>query len=168
LKQDETQGVYWTALHGLGRRARSAIDYIGAALFFVTFLCFVLQVMFRYFFNAPQAWTDEAAVVLFVILACWSSALMTSWREHVTLDVLVTSVPARIGRIMRITALVALVALFVSAIPSAVDLTIYMARRVTPVLDINMSVLAGAFVLFLVGFAVRAVAWILRLVRTGE
>ncbi len=147
---------------------RKVSDYIGAALFLATFLCFVLQVVFRYFLNSPQGWTDEAAVVLFVVLACWSSAFMTPWREHVTLDVLVTAVPSRLSRAMRATGLAALAILFAIALPSAIDLTRYMTTRVTPVLDINMSILSGSFVLFLAGLAVRALVDIVYIYRARD
>ncbi|MBP8297909.1 MAG: TRAP transporter small permease subunit, partial [Burkholderiales bacterium] len=153
------------AWRGLAAAARTLFDYVGAALFLAMFLCFVLQVSFRYFLKSPQAWTDEASVVLFVILACWASALMTPWREHVTLDVLVTAVPDRVRRGMRAAGLAALAIAFALALPSAIDLTRYMAGRVTPVLDINMAILSGSFVLFLAALALRAVVGIVQIFR---
>jgi TRAP-type C4-dicarboxylate transport system permease small subunit len=130
---------------------------VGGLLFVTMFLCFVVQVLARYVFNRPQGWTDEVAVFLFVVLACWSAATMTSWREHVTLDVLVTALPARLRRWVRAVGLLAMAATFALAVPATFDLTLYMAGKYTPVLDLNLGVLAGAFLLFLVVFALRAV-----------
>jgi len=156
------------AWRGVAAAARTLFDYVGAGLFLATFLCFVLQVTFRYFLQSPQAWTDEASVVLFVVLACWASALMTPWREHVTLDVLVTAMPPRVRRGMRAAGMAALAIAFALALPSAIDLTRYMAGRVTPVLDINMAILSGSFVLFLAALALRAVVEIALIFRRRD
>jgi TRAP-type C4-dicarboxylate transport system permease small subunit len=136
--------------------ARRASDAIGGALFLAVFACFVVQVVSRYVFNHPMAWTDELAVVVFVVLACWSSTLMTSWKEHVTLDVVLAALAPGTRYWLRSAGLLAMAALFVLALPATLDLVVYMSRKYTPVLDINQFVIGAPFLLLLVGFAVRA------------
>jgi len=136
---------------------QGAVNLVGATLFLLVFAGFCVQVFTRYVLNDPQSWTDELIVVLFVWSVCWTAALMTPFREHVTLDFLVEAVGPGWRRAMSIVAMAALAVLFSAAVSASWDMAVFMHRKRTPVLDIPMSVVFGPFVIFLVGFAARAV-----------
>ena len=66
---------------------------IGVVLFASLFLVFVVQVTARFGFNQPLAWTDEAAVVLYLWAILWGSALVCKDRENVAFDLLYQKAP---------------------------------------------------------------------------
>ena len=55
------------------RLARWA-DRIGAGMFAVLFLSLVAQVVRRFLFGAPAAWTEELATIAFVWVIFWGTA----------------------------------------------------------------------------------------------
>ena len=71
---------------------QKAANAIGGGLFLTLFIVFVIQVTARFGFNKPLAWTDEAAVILYVWIILWASAFVVPEREHVVFDLLWNSV----------------------------------------------------------------------------
>ena len=47
---------------------RRAANLVGGALFVALFGVFIVQITARFGFNKPLAWTDEAAVILYLSL----------------------------------------------------------------------------------------------------
>ncbi|MDH4181506.1 MAG: TRAP transporter small permease subunit, partial [Betaproteobacteria bacterium] len=62
------------------RKLRAAADAVGAALFAVLFVTFVVQVAARFAFDRPLPWSDELAVVLYVWVILWAAAVMVPAR----------------------------------------------------------------------------------------
>jgi hypothetical protein len=52
------------------RWLKGAANLVGGGLFLTLFAVFVLQVIARFIFNKPMAWTDEMAVILYVGSSC--------------------------------------------------------------------------------------------------
>jgi len=50
----------------LFRWLKTAANVIGGGLFLTLFAVFVIQITARFGFNKPIAWTDEAAVILYI------------------------------------------------------------------------------------------------------
>src|SRR5674476_316166 len=65
---------------------RGAANAFGVLLFALLFLVFVVQVVARFGFNQPLAWTDEAAVILYLWAILWGAALVCQDRENVAFD----------------------------------------------------------------------------------
>ena len=59
---------------------QKAANVIGGGLFLTLFIVFVIQVTARFGFNKPLAWTDEAAVVLYVWIILWAAAFVVPER----------------------------------------------------------------------------------------
>ena len=84
------------------RLLQKAANAIGGALFLALFIVFVIQVTARFGFNKPMAWTDEAAVILYVWIILWAAAVVVPEREHVAFDLVWNSVGLRWRQAMRI------------------------------------------------------------------
>jgi TRAP-type C4-dicarboxylate transport system permease small subunit len=135
---------------------KKAADLIGGTLFLTLFIVFVIQVTARFGFNRPMAWTDEAAVILYVWVILWSAAFVVPEREHVAFDLIWNSVNRRTRQVMRVVGnlLVGGVSLF--GIPATWDYVHFMNRETSPVLGISFMWVFFPFVLLLVALVIRS------------
>ncbi|MFN0183128.1 MAG: TRAP transporter small permease [Aquabacterium sp.] len=143
-----------------GRLARRAADAVGAGLFAAMFGVFLLQIVARFVFNRPLPWTDELAVVLYLWLILWASALMVRSREQVAFDLLYRALGPRGRRAMRAAGALLLGGLCLWALPGSLDYVRFMHREGTPVLGWKFSFVFAPFVLLLAALALRS-AWAL-------
>lgn len=137
---------------------QKAANVIGGGLFLTLFVVFVIQITARFFFNKPLAWTDEAAVILYVWVILWAAAVVVPEREHVVFDLVWNSMPYRARQFMAITGNLLVGGLALWGIPGCWDYVHFMAREGTPVLGMSFQWVFMPFVLLLAALAVRS-AW---------
>ena len=137
--------------------AKAAANVLGGGLFLTLFVVFVVQITARVVFNKPIAWTDEAAVILYVWIILWSAAVIVPEREHVVFDLVWNSVNRRTRQVMRIAGNLLIGGLALAALPATWDYVRFMAREGTPVLDIPFMWVFLPFVLLMVALVIRAV-----------
>jgi len=140
---------------------RRAANLVGGALFVALFGVFIIQITARFGFNKPLAWTDEAAVILYVWVILWATATMVPQREHVAFDLIWNSVGIGARRTMQIGGNSLVGALALVALPASWDYVRFMAREGTPVLGIPLFWVYVPFVVMLVALVLRCgfVAW---------
>lgn len=144
---------------------KKAADAIGGGLFLTLFIVFVIQVTARFGFNKPMAWTDEAAVILYVWVILWGAAVVVPEREHVVFDLLWNSVNQRTRQVMQIVGNLLIGGLALCGIPASWDYVHFMNREGTPVLGVSFMWVFLPFVLLLVALVVRSVWAIWRAIR---
>ncbi|WP_137892147.1 TRAP transporter small permease [Ramlibacter sp. 2FC] len=137
---------------------KKAADAMGGGLFLALFIVFVIQITARFGFDKPLAWTDEAAVVLYIWVILWAAAFVVPEREHVVFDLVWNSVSRRTRRAMQIVGNLLIGGLALYAIPASWDYVRFMAREGTPVLGLPFMWVFLPFVLLLVALVVRS-AW---------
>jgi TRAP-type C4-dicarboxylate transport system permease small subunit len=137
---------------------KKAADLIGGTLFLTLFIVFVIQVTARFGFNRPMAWTDEAAVILYVWVILWSAAFVVPEREHVAFDLIWNSVNLRTRKVMRVVGNLLIGGVALYGIPATWDYVHFMKRESSPVLGISFMLVFLPFVLLLVALVVRC-AW---------
>jgi TRAP-type C4-dicarboxylate transport system permease small subunit len=137
---------------------KKAADLIGGTLFLTLFIVFVIQVTARFGFNRPMAWTDEAAVILYVWVILWSAAFVVPEREHVAFDLIWNSVNLRTRKVMRVAGNLLIGGVALYGIPATWDYVHFMKRESSPVLGISFMLVFLPFVLLLVALVVRS-AW---------
>jgi len=137
---------------------QKAANLIGGGLFLTLFIVFVIQVTARFFLDKPMAWTDEAAVILYVWVILWAAAVVVPEREHVVFDLLWNSAPYRVRQAMAIVGNLLIGGLSAWGIPGCWDYVHFMAREGTPVLGMSFQWVFLPFVLLLAALAVRS-AW---------
>jgi TRAP-type C4-dicarboxylate transport system permease small subunit len=146
-------------------RLRAAADAVGAALFATLFVTFVVQVTARFVFDRPLPWTDELAVILYVWVILWASAVMVPAKEHVVFDLAYNAAGPRAQRAMRLVGAVLVGALAAFALPGSVDYVRFMAREGTPVLGVSFMLVFAPFVLLLAALVVRSVGEVVAALR---
>jgi len=137
---------------------QKAANVIGGGLFLTLFIVFVIQVTARFLFGKPLAWTDEAAVILYVWVILWAAAVVVPEREHVVFDLLWNNAPYRVRQAMAIIGNLLIGGLAAWGIPGCWDYVHFMAREGTPVLGMSFQWVFMPFVLLLAALAVRS-AW---------
>ena len=137
---------------------QKAANAIGGGLFLTLFIVFVIQVTARFGFDKPLAWTDEAAVVLYVWIILWAAAFVVPEREHVVFDLVWNSVSQRARQFMQIVGNLLVGGLASCGIPASWDYVHFMNREGTPVLGISFMWVFLPFVLLLIALVVRS-AW---------
>lgn len=120
----------------LVRWLKGAANAIGGGLFITLFVVFVIQITARFGFNKPMAWTDEAAVILYVWVILWAAAFIVPEREHVMFDLVWNSVGRPVRKVMRIVGNLLVGGLALASVPGTWDYVHFMAREGTPVLNL--------------------------------
>lgn len=139
------------------RLLKTAANAIGGGLFLMLFAVFVIQIIARFFFNKPMAWTDELAVVLYIWVILWGCAAIVPEREHVVFDLVWNSVNRRGRQVMQIVGNLLIGGLALVALPASWDYVRFMAREGTPVLGLPFMWVFLPFVLLMVSLVIRAV-----------
>ena len=137
---------------------KKVADLIGGTLFLTLFIVVVIQVTARFGFNRPMAWTDEAAVILYVWVILWSAAFVVPEREHVAFDLIWNSVNLPTRKVMRVAGNLLIGGVALYGIPATWDYVHFMKRESSPVLGISFMLVFLPFVLLLVALVVRS-AW---------
>ena len=131
-------------------------NVVGGGLFLTLFIVFVIQVTARFGFNKPMAWTDEAAVILYVWVILWAAAFVVPEREHVVFDLLWNSVSQRARQVMQIVGNLLIGGLALCSLPASWDYVHFMAREGTPVLGVSFMWVFLPFVLLMAALVVRS------------
>jgi TRAP-type C4-dicarboxylate transport system permease small subunit len=147
---------------------RRRAENIAAAMVAVMFAAFVVQIVFRYFFNFPVGWTSELSVVMWLWLVLWGAAFVVKEREEIRFD-LVSELAGQRARIaMGIVAGLALVVLYGAALKPSFDYVTFMKVEKSSYLKIRMDCLFSIYVAFLVAVIVRYLWLLSRLLRARE
>jgi TRAP-type C4-dicarboxylate transport system permease small subunit len=137
-------------------------DLIGAGIFAVLFLSLVVQVVRRFVFGAPAAWTEELATIAFVWVIFWGTAFTVPLATHVAVDFVVPRFAPAVQRTLYALGLAALAGCFLWALPGTADYLRFVMRERTPVLDWPFGVVYSVFLAAALMVVVRSLAAIFR------
>ena len=140
----------------LHRRAEN----IAAGMLAVMFAAFVVQIVFRYFFNFPIGWAAELSVVMWLWLVLWGAAFVVKERDEIRFDLLTASVGRRVRIAMGMAASVALLALYAASLPATWNYVTFMKVEKSSYLKVRMDWLFSIYLLFMAAILVRYL-WIL-------
>jgi TRAP-type C4-dicarboxylate transport system permease small subunit len=136
-------------------RLRHIADGVAAAVFSLLFLTFIVQVVMRFVFNKPLAWSDELILVLYILMVFWCAALLLQEKEHVMLDLVYEALPPGGRRVFGLVGAALVAGLLLMLLPQAFDYVKFMHREKTPVLDIPFSYVFAPFVLFVAAIGLK-------------
>jgi TRAP-type C4-dicarboxylate transport system permease small subunit len=137
-------------------------DIIGAGIFAVLFLSLVAQVLLRFVFAAPAAWTEELATIAYVWVIFWGTAFCVPLAAHVAVDFIVPRFAPPLRRVLYALGLAALGGAFLWALPGTADYLRFMMRERTPVLDLPFAIVYAIFLAAVVMIVLRCLAAIAR------
>ena len=144
------------------RSGNGVLNLAGAGIFAVLFLALVVQVVRRFAFGAPAAWTEELAAIAFVWVIFWGTAFTVPLSAHVAVDFVVPRFRLRVRRALYALGLALLAGCFLWALPGIADYVAFMHRESTPVLGLPFSIVYSVFLAAAVMIVVRCAASIAR------
>ena len=131
-----------------------------AALLGVMFVAFLVQIVFRYFFNFPVGWASELTVAAWLWLVLWGSAFVLKESEEIRFDLVYSSVGPRTRRVMGIIMGAALVTLYAMSFPAAWKYVTFMKVERSSYLHIRLDWMYSIYIIFSVAIIARYI-WIL-------
>ena len=137
-------------------------DLIGAGIFAVLFLSLVLQVLRRFVFGTPAAWTEELATIAFVWVIFWGTAFSVPLAAHVAVDLVVPRFAPPVRRVLYAVGLAGLAGCFFWALPGTADYLRFMLRETTPVLGLPYGIVYSVFFAAALMVVLRCLAAIAR------
>jgi TRAP-type C4-dicarboxylate transport system permease small subunit len=151
----------------IGSWLRRRAENVAAAMLGVMFAAFIIQIVFRYFFNFPIGWTSELTVVMWLWLVLWGAAFVVKESEEIRFDLLSASAGRRTRIALGIVAAAALVILYAASLPASYKYVAFMQVEKSSYLKIRMDWLFSIYLIFLVAILVRYL-WILSQLLRGR
>ena len=154
-------------MQSIGAWLRRRAENIAAGLLAVMFVAFILQIVFRYFFNFPIGWTSELSVITWLWLVLWGAAFVVKESEEIRFDLVYGAVGRGTRRVMGIITGGSIVILYAASLPATVKYVGFMKVEKTSYLEIPFDWLFSIYVVFLVAVIVRYL-WILSRLLRGK
>jgi len=150
-----------------GAWLRRRAENVAAGLLAVMFVAFIVQIVFRYFFNFPIGWTSELSVVTWLYMVLIGSAFWLKESEEVRFDLISGRLGPRGRRAIGLIVAVVAVILFGMAMPATVSYVAFMKVESSSYLKVRLDILYSVYVVFAVAIIVRYLWAIVSLLR-GE
>jgi C4-dicarboxylate transporter DctQ subunit len=139
----------------IGRWLQRRAENVAVALIATMFICFLLQIVFRYFLNRPLGWTEEVTVICWLWGVLWCAAFILSDQEEIRFDLLYAAVPLNTRRVFTVITGVALILLLAISLPATLNYVLFMKREHTAYLRIPLDYLYSIYVIFAVACMVK-------------
>jgi TRAP-type C4-dicarboxylate transport system permease small subunit len=152
----------------LGAWLRRRAENVAAAMLAVMFAAFLVQIVFRYFFNFPVGWASELSVVMWLWLVLWGSSFVLKEKDEIRFDLVSAAAGRRLRIAMGIVSSVALIVLYGASLPASYDYVAFMKVEKASYLKIRMDWLFSIYVIFLVAILARYLLLLWHLVRGRE
>ncbi len=149
------------AVEWIRRRAENIV----AGLLGVMFLAFIVQIVFRYFFNFPVGWSSELSVVAWLYMTLIGSAFWLREHEEVRFDLISARLGPRGKRVLGLFTAIAAVVLFGMAMPATWSYVSFMKVESSSYLKIRLDILYSVYIAFALAIIVRYLGAIVNLAR---
>jgi len=146
-------------LVAIGRWLRRRAENLAALMLAVMFLCFILQILFRYVLNYPVGWTEEVSTLMWIWGVLWGAVFVHDEKDEVRFDIIYNVVKERTRRAFTIVTGLALVVMYAWSLPAATSYVTFMKVERSAYLGIRLDYLYSIFILFTVAAIVRY-AWL--------
>ena len=153
-----------TRLNRIAPWLRRRTQNIAAILLATMFICFLVQILFRYVFNYPVGWTEELSILCWMWGILWGAAFIVSEQDEVRFDILYSNVSESVRRVFTVITGLALIALYGVSLPAAYGFVTFMRVERSAYLRVPVSYLYSIYVIFAVACMVRY-AWLVAITR---
>lgn len=126
-----------------------------AAMLGVMFVAFIVQIVFRYFFNLPTGWSTELSLVCWLWMVLWGTAFALKEKDEIRFDIFLSVAGPRARRAMAVIISMAAVALYGLSLPGTYKYVTFMKVERSSYLNIRLDWLYSIFVIFVVAIILR-------------
>ena len=155
-------------MRAAGAWLRRRAENVAVVMLAVMFAAFVVQIVFRYFFNFPIGWASELALVMWLWLVLWGAAFVLRENEEIRFDLLSAAVGRRARIVMGSIKGAAAVVLYGASLPATYSYVTFMKVEKSSYLDIRMDWLFSIYVIFVLAILARYLWLLVRLLRGKE
>ena len=155
-------------MRAAGAWLRRRAENVAVVMLAVMFAAFVVQIVFRYFFNFPIGWASELALVMWLWLVLWGAAFVLRENEEIRFDLLSAAVGRRARIVMGSITGAAAVVLYGASLPATYSYVTFMKVEKSSYLDIRMDWLFSIYVIFVLAILARYLWLLVRLLRGKE
>ena len=150
-----------TAAAGVAAWLRRRAENIAAGMLAAMFVCFIIQVIFRYLLNFPVGWTVEVCTITWLWVVLWGTSFVVREPEEIRFDILYGAVRPGIRRAFRAVTACILVAIYAASFPAVLGYVRFMKVEHTAYLGIRFDYLFSIYLVFAVAMIARyaRVAW---------
>ncbi len=145
----------------VGGWLRRRAENVAVVLIATMFASFLVQIVARYVFNRPVAWTEELSVLCWLWVVLWGAAFVLSDSEEVRFDIIYGIVPNNVRRAFTLITGLVLIVLYAISLPASWKYVAFMHREHSAYLRIPFNILYSIFIIFAVASIVRH-AWLMR------
>ena len=138
-----------------------AVSTIAAIFMFAIMMIVFSDVVMRYVFNRPVAWTEELSVLCWLWVVLWGAAFVLSDSEEVRFDIIYGIVPNNVRRAFTLITGLVLIVLYGISLPASWKYVAFMHREHSAYLRIPFNILYSIFIIFAVASIVRH-GWLMR------
>ena len=138
--------------------------YLPMIAFLSIFVCFMIQIISRYFFT-PLMWPEELALLSFVWAALFGALYAKRQEALVSFTMIYDRAGDRGKALMRIAGGILLVAAFAISFKPSFDFVIFQGYKKSSVLYIPMNLVSSSYLVFLVDITIRYVVDIVKDIR---
>ncbi len=126
-----------------------------AAMLGVMFAAFIVQIVFRYFFNLPTGWSTELSLVCWLWMVLWGTAFALREKDEIRFDIFQSYAGPRLRRVVGILVSAAAVGLYALSLPGTFKYVSFMKVERSSYLNIRLDWLYSVFVIFVVAVILR-------------
>lgn len=138
----------------INKAAQSILQLVMASSSLVLFVVTFLQVVFRFIFKAPLAWSQDVIRLCFTYLVFSGAAYCVKANAHLNIDVFITMLPNKARKLLEVMIQLALIGFAVFLIRFGYQFAKTGATQMAPYLPLPMSVyymsvpISAVFMLF--------------------
>lgn len=132
----------------VGRWLRRRAENIAVALLLIMFVCFILQIFYRYVLNDPLGWTEEVIVVSWLWTVLWGAAFIVGEAEEIRFDVIYSRMSESFRRACTATTGVVLILLYGISLPAAYRYVVFMRVEHSAYLHVPIDLLYSVYIIF--------------------
>ena len=145
---------------------QNRVDDIGITMLAIMFMTFVAQILWRYVFNDPLAWSVELCLTLWLWTVSWGSSFCVRDQEQVRFDMLYLAVPEEVQRLFAAISALAIIVAMIASLPGTYDYVSFLKIKKSGTLRIPLAYIFSIYLMF-IGSLVVTYVWRLKKIIQG-
>jgi TRAP-type C4-dicarboxylate transport system permease small subunit len=133
------------------RRAENVVAMLLATMF----VAFIIQIVFRYFFNFPIGWSSELSVVTWLYMVLIGSAFWLTEQEEIRFDLVSGRLGGKGARGIGLIVAAAALVLFAMSLPATWKYVTFMKVESSSYLKIRLDLLYSVYLFFALALVLR-------------
>ena len=140
---------------------RHFAEGIAALILGSMFVCFLMQIGFRYILGWPVGWTIEYVSMTWLWGILFGYAFVVRNTEIIRLDIVYSSMPKKVQRVMDVIAQTFCAGVLLWSLPKAIEYVSFIRIERTSYMQVNFALLFSIYVPFCIAVSIRCLlsAW---------